>query len=620
MQRYSDEHVEMVRYGVIYSTNSLIHCICVAIDDPNYIALTTVIARENYVTRIRQHILGTVLPGLMKQEMYDYADSEILFLLGDNGTFLDPSLFYRAIEETFQINIYIFTDSSTKQGVEEGVEMDIPRFNIFHSRPLRLERPTVVLMKTMGAESDVLEHAHCELIVDYDLENKQVMKLFGPAMTEVCHTTLQETIRTITWEPQANNQLDAQANIYYYIDHLNLFQVPGVSQYIDKNGKMRALTVQLPDRQMTIATIPSQPENLPVSTNFVPVPAEIALTMLGQPHSVTRNAQGQVDGMWFSILSIANGEYVPIVPTPGYDNLPLGPPNPLISRGTNVTTRLSKLKRTLDIIREIVRWLYELTKMTVDVTPEYFALNYLVMNTEPVEDSAEYYDLSNVPRQFPSVGTPDDGIAQLEPLAPTLFNGGRVVMYSPEFADRIIKMLKDYNNLILGTIPNPPSYIDNYYTKATDFTPYPNTNIFINQRELDSWLKSLSSSQNYEHNFSIRKRIEPAMSAIEYPFFYEDVDNKIYLIQNVLGGSISKAVAVASTWKQLRVNIGFTNAVPAEVLNNYMLYGLSPSSNMIPIEDHTGGQDDFLRILYYGSAEDKTLGRESRYAAILEML
>jgi hypothetical protein len=615
VKRYSENFIGMYRYGVIYSTNSLLHCVCVAIDDHNYIQQGTFALRNEYVTRIRQHMLATIRPALLKQEMYDYTDAEILALLGDNNAFLDPDLFYRAVEETFQINIYVFSDeSATGMG-----SMAIPRFKIFHSRPLKLERPTVVVFKSMGSESNNLVFPHCELIVDIDNVTLQIMKMFGPEMTEVCHSALQASLKTITWTTLPNNTFDVNANIYNYIDHLTLFGLTPVSQYIDNNGKMRALTLNVNGQPLTITTIPSQPENVPVSTDITRAPMNLPLEMFGDPTGVTRDTEGRVTGLWFRIMDITNGEYVPVVPTVGLNDLPLGKPDPLRPAGQNVTGRISKLRRTLTIVKQIVRWLYELAKLTIAITPELFVSTYLSMNRAPVPDSANYYDLSRVPRRYPQVTTVDDGIRAMSPLAPTLFQGGRVVMYSPDFANRIYQMVVDYSNLQTGKPAQPPSFIDGYYVIASDYRPAPNTKIFIGDEDLNAWLAATRSSQNYSRFYNIRSQVAIGMGFTQDPYLYEDEEGHVYIIQNVAAGTLDKAMAVASTWNLHRVNIGF-NPTPVEAFDPYMIYGISPSSKIIPIEDHTQDQGVFLRVLYYGSQTNKMAGRDGRYGAVLRIL
>ncbi|CAH6421734.1 Hypothetical protein HVR_LOCUS1374 [uncultured virus] len=620
VKRYSDEYVDMVRYGIVYTPNSLLHCVCVAIDDPNYITQPTDEMKEAYVTRIRQHMLATIRPALLKQELYDYTNEEITNLFRDNSKFLDPSLFYRAVEETFNINIYVFAPPPPSGDETELGAMDIPRFKIFHARPLRLQRPTVVIMKTWGSESDALEYPQCELIVDYDKDNYQIMKLFGPEMTEVCHGALQDTLKTMTWSVQQNNTFDVHANIYYYIDHLSLFQVPAVSQFIDYNGKMRALTLNLGGGQlMTVAVIPSQPENLPVSNDVQRITPQTAARVFGEPTGVTRLVNGDVDGLWFQIMDITFGEYVPVIPAPGFNDKPAGPPNPITATGINVTGRLSKLRRTLSVIVQIARWLYELARSKQNIDPTTFASQFMVMDQAQVRDSSTYYDLDRIPRRLPNVETIQEAIRILEPLAPTLFNQGRIIMYSPVFADRIVKMLRDYSNLRFGMPPEHIEFIENFYETEADFIDLSNAKIFMNEKDLNAWLTSLKSSQNYSRYFNIRRRVEIAMGFSPDPYMYQDDDGKIFIIQNVVGGTKAKALAVAQTWYDYRVNIG-SEPQPLNIVPIHMVYGVSPASTLIPVEDLTGGSNFFLKLVYYGTYADKLAGKEGRYAAILEIL
>lgn len=141
----------------------------------------------------------------------------------------------------------------------------------------------------------------------------------------------------------------------------------------------------------------------------------------------------------------------------------------------------------------------------------------------------------------------------------------------------------------------------------------------MNERDLNAWLISLKNSQNYSRYFNIRRRIEIAMGFSPDPYMYQDEDGKIYIIQNVIGGSKAKALAVAQTWHYYRVNIG-SEPSPLDTNPIHMIYGISPSSHLIPIEDNTLGQDVFIKLVYYGTPTDKAIGKEACYAVILEIL
>jgi hypothetical protein len=620
VKRYSDDYTDMVRYGTVYTRNSFLHCVCTAVDDPNYILFTTDEQKEAYVIRLRQHILATIRPALLKQELYDHTDDEIRGMLADPDSFFDPSLFYRAVEETFGINVYVFSPPTTTASDVELGTLEVPRFKIFHSRPPRLERPTVVIIKTWGSESDKLDYPQCELIVDYDKPNNKITKLFGAGMTEICHEALQATVKTLTWKIKEDRTFDVHANLYYHINHLELFQAPAVSQFIDNNGKMRAVTVDLGSHgTISIAIVPSQPENLPVNKNLVRAKAEIATQMFGEPTFVTKDSSGLVDGLWFRIMDLDQGEYVPVVPTDEYDDLPLGAHNPITATGNSVTGRLSTMRRTLNIIVQLVRWLYDLARRETPIDVTTFATNYMVENKTPVTNSSTYYDLRNIPRKLLSVANVRDAIAKLTVRAPSLFNNGRIVMYNAVFADRIIKMLQDYNNLNADIPQDLPEFINNYYDSELDFITLPDSKLFTNQRDMTFWLNSLKGSQNYSRYYNVRRKVETVMGINPDPYIYQDEDGRIFIVQNVTGGNLGKAVAVAMSWYTGSTNPG-PDVAATDEMPIHMIYGISASSTIIPIEDMTGDEENFLKILYYGSQGDYLVKKAGRYAAMLEIL
>ncbi len=612
VKTYSPDYVDMVRYGVPITTNSFLHCVCMAVDDPYYYSIPTEKLQEEYVQDLRTFIANNIEKSLVKQEMFDYTDDEIDNVMRDNNVFYDPSLFYRAVEEIFKINIYVFTPT---EGDNQGM-IDIPRFKIFHSRPERSYRPTVVIIKTMGSESNGLEYPQCELIVDYDKTRHEIVKLFGPSMTKICHTSIVNVMKTLSWEPKENREFSVHANIYYHLDHPQIFQSPLVSQYIDNYGKMRALTVDLgAEGLFTIQTIPSQPENIPHSDNIHRISYDLAVQMMGEPVACTRDIEDRVDGLWYSVLDLVYGEYVPIYPEYMEVNLPMGPLNPLVPEGTNLTGRMSVLRRTLNIITQLVKWFYTLSGSD---NPKDFAKRYFVIDGEPVDDSAKYYDISGIERKLPLVNSLDDALEAIETIAPTLVQDGKIVMYNKIFSDRMIRMLTDYDNLRQGMIQKRKTHIDNYFETENDFIQNRGSKVFISNKDLDAWLLSLKSTKDYSKYYKINTTLNVNMGAMMDPIIYRHSDGTMYIIQNVVGGIYAKALAVAQTWKQFKVNVG-SNVKPVEVTPPHIIYSISTTATFVPIQDHSNGTNNPLMILYYGSPSDITL-QNGRFAAILRIL
>ena len=143
--------------------------------------------------------------------------------------------------------------------------------------------------------------------------------------------------------------------------------------------------------------------------------------------------------------------------------------------------------------------------------------------------------------------------------------------------------------------------------------------VFITEEELLIWLQNLRTVQNYSTQFEVKTSIKTQMSILHEPYLYKDEQGKIYMIQNVDGGSLMKAISVCQVWNNNKINLGYY-PTPIDKIPPTMIYGISSTSSLNPIEDLTNDSNDYLNICYYGSTEDKKSGKESRYAAMLELL
>jgi hypothetical protein len=621
LKQYSSRYIDMVRYGVPHTPNSLLHCVCVAVDDTAYYRRKTVEEKESYVRQLRRLMVERLHPYVYMQELYDHDVPTIERELLTEDLFLDPLLYYRGVEELFHINLYIFAVSG-ERGEEDHGAMEIPRSKLFHAHTPRYDRPTVLVIRHYGSESDALTYPQCELIVDFDMPLSQAVKLFGEKMTTLCQQALSQTARVITWkEAQArvgiepgNPNIVARDNLYYAVDYLALFPYPATSQYIDGNGKMRALTFQVrADVALTVAIPPSQPEDLPFSDQMARPPLALVLQILGEPSAVSLNGEEQADGLWFPLFDIPEGVYVPIAisaPPPG---LRRGPSNPLFAPDYSATGRVRLMRRTIDLLMQVLYWLFELGKLTRLITPEMFATLYLVYDDRPDGDSAYYYDFARLPRRLPRVGSPEEGIAALQPLVPTLFRSGRAVMYSPTFAAKVIDGIDNYYRSTYGLPPDPPRLLSRYYRTESDFAYQERVIVFTEEKDLASWLSGATVPP--ERLYSIRTRVDPTLSSTVDPLLFQQEGGRIYLIQNVVAGDKQRAISVAYTWYSDRVNLGF-NAEPQQVEEvELLVYTIGPNGGINLTEDPHSNLPVRLRLLYYAG---EILG--GKYAALLPLL
>jgi len=631
LKNYDSDSGSIIRYGVIRSPNSLIHCVCVAVSNNDYLKLPTDLERETYVTKLRRYIANNIRTELLLQEFYDKTPVEIKRYLDDNSFFLDPNLFYRALEEIFNINIFCFSPPDLVRGHPLPF-IDIPRNKLFHIRPLRPNRPTVLIYNHWGSESNMLEYPQCELIIDFE-QDKDDIRLFGANMTELCHSILLESFKTITWRiakfllPNSTTEIEdviGNVNIYSLIDYMALLNYTAKSQYIDEYGKLRALnfTVSIKNgndtlrEDMTLIIPPSQPENLPIMEP-VNCSFEAAVSIFGQPSGITRLSSDErlVNGIWFSIMDLNFGVYVPVKPItlPSGLQYPIGPPNSLRKEGSNVISRLTKLRKILDIIIQLVRWLYDIDRNYRNSTPSQFINEYFSYNDKPITDSVNYYDLIRIKRILPIVTTPAEGITILSKEAPTLFSNGRIVFYSKDFYDKIGASIKVYYNETVGLPNEPARFIDNYHSSEESFKQQANVAIFVNEKDLLSWM--VNQENRLLKFYLIKDKLDNSSMVTLEPFIYRDVDGKIYLIQNVIGGELSRAFTAAVDWYNRKFNSG-SQSKQFEGTPAYMVYAVNDSGIIVPFQDKTGGNDLYVKILRYGVSDLDN----GRYAAILDLI
>ena len=644
LSRYSEDVISIGRYGVPTGVNSLIHCILEALEIPDYVTLNPE-DKEAYAVRVRRALHDTIDPSLFQQELYDYSLEEIRLQIANPDLFLDPHLYYRGLEEMFNVNIYTFIPSEERvlsAGVQEETQetsgfMEIPRFKVFHAQPYREDRQTVVVYKHRGGKSVLSGGSpQCELIVDYDEDTKTSVKLFGENMTDLLYTTMVGISKTITTtietNPGAPADLAVRANIYSTVDFYGVIKRSATGQILDDYGKSRAFIFPTTHGTMSMVFPPGQPENLPLVQDLVLANVDDVVAIFGEvngePIGVTINENGLVDGLWYRAMDIMFGVYVPVIPTDRYINLPVGPSNPIPNQGTNVVARVKRLQRTLNVLLQLVKWLYVIAQVTSPTNPQgerapvlasEFDQRYFVTNTVPVDDSATFYDLSAVPRKLPIVTSVEEGIQVFSQFAPSLFARGKVIMYTEAFRKKVVDALREYyilasplplegmgSPLAVGADWMIPSEIEGIFTDAEDFLTQPYVLVFVGEKDLDSWLKSMTLPSFT--NITIRTKLDISLGNLDEPYIYLAPDKKIYLIQNVRDGEFSRALTVALYWTQHRINMGIQADPYIGDTPVHVIYGISASGTPVIGEgdDHSGKSPVYLQLLRYGSYNART--------------
>lgn len=580
------------RYGVIRDPNSLIHSILTALNYENYNNLQEkdkiILAEE-----VRNSLVGYA--EIMKQELYDFSVEEIETQILSPDLFFDPALYYRSLEEFFDINIYTF--SSGKGPEEEGEpigKLEIPRSKYFHARSLRL-RESVLIYKHWGSKAYKPTYPQCEVIIN--IKGRERTKIFEEDVTEFIHTTLLETHPITTWYIY-NEGIYSVINLYS-----NNYLLEGaVAQILDDYGKMRGLVFP----EITYFFPPSQPENLPVVEEMTIAISETAIEYFGEPIAATFSG-GKTTGLWFTWKTeYLYGIFVPIQETEEYSSLPKGPSPPIeFIESVQTSARIALLEKQISLLIQVIQWLYLLSSLT----PREFIRKYGYINKTPVEDSAQFYDFSDLPPELPQ-GDISQVITKLEERVPTFFHNGKIVFYSPEFAGKMEGYLETFSRQHRGMTgflePSVvlPTHLEGYFTREEDFIQEPHTVILIGKENFETWISSVTRPSY--NGIIIVSKLDSDLSLRREPYIYNGEET--YIVQNVLDGSLSRALNVGRNWRDELVNPGYLSE-PWEEKEYYLVYEISPAS-VLQVKEDLSHRRPPLEVLIYPN---------DTYAALLKI-
>lgn len=597
----SNTKVDFKRLGVpnrAGETNALIHCVLRAVQNEFYMNLPDDKTKFDYVRRIRTEVLPRfVVASVLKQELWNYTSDEIMELLTNNEVYFDSKIFVRALEEAFQVNIFVFHEWSIgkSQGKTQKVQLEIPQSRMAHlSTPKN--RQCVLVLRHRGGESDGLLRDHYELIVKTQTGRAEdVTTLYDNSMNQLMQTLNRMNSINLEWSfvedemrvQDAYGKFDPEA----IFNRSDQFHITG--QILDSYGKLRGVAIG----NMKVFFLPSQPLNVvEVSAEVSDPPTAKTVMEIFGPPSRYNSENRQMVGLWFPLLDLVQGLYVPIQPEQRLPGVKLGDPHPLITSGENQSERIQILKSTSEMIRKIFLSIYVLFPGSYDLdrvqrksNVQEFMKQYTVVGNQTQVDTSTIYQLENVPNKL--TGDLDRALAQLEQGAPSLVRNGKIYLFSPLFAREIQFLLEHQGPRLQTMVLKIP------YSKESDFEPMLFTRIIFGSAQYREWLESLKDTEQ-----TIRKTLTMEDRENLSPFPVMTVassEQQIFLLQNAIDHTLETSLGIGHIWRTELVNPG---PVPDEGFEDYphVIYGLDPSGNLIPIADNTQGKRKFIDVIHWG--------------------
>jgi hypothetical protein len=576
LSAYPDELFEFERFGVGRSPNSLLHCILTAkqSDFYDYMSMNQQ-QKEDYCKLLRKQIPSRLKDmSIFKQELFDMNEDEIKKILNDDERFLDPALFYRGLEEIFDVNIFVVSPGS--ETIDEPY-FELPRHKLLHIRSYRPERMTIIIMKHMGGQSEDLKYPQCELIVNSgtpmtnatitekkqrgrpkksELVDKKLEFLFGMEITELLYKSFEYSLKNFVFNfrPQdiEDKKIETRLQPYSKIRWDDIFEEPMnfVYQTIDSYGKVRAFTLKFGKLHMTVFVPPTQPLNLPNKPQIYYSDKDVIVSIFGKPKKETK------EGLWYSIIDFDYGFFVPC--DTGVDNKI--PPSPV---QIDFAREMYRKPNPIDHYRNMQKY----SKILIDLIIWGLRSNGILNLKDFNKQFDKFVEIDERVKsdEYPKVvyrKLPDNSnFSYLASLWPTYFTSKNKVRMNSKFYEKMKTYLKRYYTESDGLSLPPNPYLNDVYKYEWDFTSYPFTRMLMGEAHFESWNHYYKNKKNTGNTIYEYINSEIILSSNEPILFKDEKTGKIYIVQNVLGREKERSLFLAKYWKDYKYNFGYTAPV-----------------------------------------------------------
>lgn len=523
-----------LRMGMAKGPNSFLECLLYA---------TGKSTKKKNILKVRKEIAETILPDRLRQQFYDFSNEDITKKLSEVNFHLDPYLFVAALEEYFNLDIYLFAPT-TKFNLTT-VKLMTPRNYSFYCRNPNMKK-CVLIFYNPGVDSDRLPYNHCELIYK-ESEGEEVT---------IHPLKKSEELREIALVT-SNSFLCTDKGIFgtrfLTLDVESLLKGKKMLfQYIDGYGKCRSITCQDPktEKLYSVVFAATEPRNLPAFTDVLS--SQYLDVLDAFPGRVLGKSD---DGIWIEIKGeILNTIlYFRIEDAIPEEILYLGV-DPIIVKetdGQDAILASAQKEKDFVIITELLYWLLDIYAFE---NSQYGKANYINFLEDRVTyekkkvDENEYYGVLEVKQTLPEVADFREAFQFASKVFP-ISKGKRIVLHNKNFYVKISYLLSKHQRSIkLISSVKSERIIPNFYRSIYDFQSHEQNTIRTENVDVRSLRKlgtrvDVLSEVIYDEN---RKE----------PILYTQNDS-LYCIQNTILEDFGSAFRVSETWVDESKNIGY---------------------------------------------------------------
>lgn len=561
------------RRGTADDNNSLIHAIIRSftgnfknIDDDKIdfyknIAASYMDDRNSYIESLRQELSDKYHPELVKQELWDYDNNQIIDNIIDINKPFNDSL-YRLLEEYFSINIFFFETRGNKSYIMN------PRNKYYHVSVYR-ERPCVLIY--------AVAPGHYETIFVGQ------RAIFDEGISNEIYLASKNTQLTI------NAYLD-NPNIAYPEDVIPEIESLGlkiVSQYIDGAGKTRALITE--NGISFILLEPTQPINVPTfSDKNLPIIDKIP-DSFGDPISYADGIyKGYYYEKWFIVANIRDNEKLELTYSP---ELVIDPKYAQSAVESRINLEIQR-----DIILQLIVWLFNLYLLQKNDVIE--AADDFLNNEFLIGDDNKYkYKFIDIWKEHTlPITNYNDALKYLEKT--NFILNDKIFIYSETMYHGITYFMKKYISYNQPSIPNKLVMV---YDKADMYPRIMDELVFLSLVAFDRWINENAMKHNIIYDNVQWDLINP------YLIYHNE---EIIIVQNVVAGNKNAAINVVNNYLTTSINTGYETSKTPLITKRPIQTIILTDSGTIPMEQNLAY--DNIYIIRDHNTE--------RYAAILGTL
>jgi hypothetical protein len=531
--------LKVFRRGTVLGPNSFLHAVLDAIDKKGYNF------SEDFVKEERKKIAQSVFPSLCKQELYDYSFDEIKEMIAGRYEYFDSSLFYRAVEEYYQVNIFVFLyfpayhwDVIRTSLSDKILSLEVPRHYIFYSRRIRRNWPTIIIFKHRGPESESLRYPQHELIVT---ENEKIFS--DERITVKLFRMFHSLVRVYRWNKEFGfSHFPRYSEVFDQIEKI-IGEKMVRSQIIDKAGKMRAIITV---HGITLVIPPTRPENFPTEKKITRAPLKVVKEAIYGEISgySTRIIDGEkyLVGVWY--VSGFDGIYVPVEMMKfeeikeELDKLPEHHEQILTEKDTqeSVHEKSSTILKIIRVLMQVFLWVSQISQDN-----DWRSYVKIKKELTPVEKLKRILE---IPLDLPKVKNAEEGINYLSEYCSEIFRNGQIyisekMLYAVEYFLNVYKR-SGKGEVINKVVKNWPE----------DSIPHFMTRKISSKYMFDIWINDV---KNVHDNVLHRKIVTQVEERV--PKFLRVIDNYCLVVKEPFVKDIRDALLVSKVWKLKRVAV-----------------------------------------------------------------